>query len=76
MDEKKEYAGGNGYFLESILENADFGIMIATDADEVLYENRKFEDALNMSSELFLEKYETYTLEDSDCQRIDLKKNF
>ena len=26
--------------------------------------------------ELFLEKYETYTLEDSDCQRIDLKKNF
>ena len=57
MDEKKEYAGGNGYFLESILENADFGIMIATDADEVLYENRKFEDALNMSSELFLEKY-------------------
>ena len=21
-------------------------------------------------------KYETYTLEDSDCQRIDLKKNF
>ena len=23
-----------------------------------------------------MEKYETYTLEDSDCQRIDLKKNF
>ena len=26
--------------------------------------------------ELFLEKYETYTLEDSDCQRIDLRQNF
>ena len=26
--------------------------------------------------ELFLEKYEAYTLEDSDCQRIDLKQNF
>lgn len=57
MDEKKEYAGGNEYFLENVLENADFGIMIATDADEVLYENKKFEDALDMSSELFLEKY-------------------
>ena len=26
--------------------------------------------------ELFLEKYEAYTLDDSDCQRIDLKQNF
>ena len=26
--------------------------------------------------ELFMEKYETYSLEDSECQRIDLHKNF
>lgn len=26
--------------------------------------------------ELFLEKYEAYTMDDSDCQRIDLKQNF
>ena len=26
--------------------------------------------------ELFLEKYDTYTLEDGKCQRIDLSKNF
>lgn len=26
--------------------------------------------------ELFMEKYNTYSLEDSDCQRIDLDKNF
>lgn len=26
--------------------------------------------------ELFMEKYETYSLEDSVCQRIDLHKNF
>ena len=38
MDEKKEYAGGNEYFLENVLENADFGIMIATDADDALDE--------------------------------------
>ena len=26
--------------------------------------------------ELFMEKYDTYTMEDSPCQRIDLHKNF
>lgn len=44
-------------FLEEVLENADFGIMIATETYMVLYENRKFSDALAMSGNAFLKEY-------------------
>ena len=46
-----------GHFLEDVLENADFGIMIATESYIVLYENKKFSDALNLSSDAFLGEY-------------------
>lgn len=57
MKEKHTPIEEQEHFLEDILENADFGMMIATDTNVVLYENSKFSAALNLSGIRFLRDY-------------------
>ena len=61
MKEKYPPIEGHEHFLEDILENADFGMMIATDTNVVLYENSKFSAALNISGIRFLRDYPAKT---------------
>ena len=57
MKQDTIYENSQGRFLEDILENADFGVMIATGGDVVLYENKKFSAALKTDSKRFLRNY-------------------
>lgn len=59
MKQNQAFASSQEYFLEDIMENADFGMMIATETNIVLYENKKFSTALKTSSKNFLQNYPT-----------------
>lgn len=54
----------------SRMSKGENNIFMVGDVKQSIYSFRLSRPAL------FLEKYETYTLEDSSCQRVDLHKNF